>query len=169
MHAFISDLETPFGRGMVAWTRSGVVALEAFVIGKRTRTAEIHFHDIVSGLVHDQPEPAPIPAPLHTKIGRALAGRTANAPVDLTVFPDLRHKVYRAVMDVPYGMVATYGEIALDVGMPRAARAVGTALRHCPIDMLIPCHRIVHAGPRIGSEGVEWKRALLLREGVELE
>jgi methylated-DNA-[protein]-cysteine S-methyltransferase len=73
--------------------------------------------------------------------------------------------------DVPWGEVVTYGELAAMAGRPRAARAVGSAMRNNPIPFVIPCHRVVAAGNKIGGYGggrnaIALKRALLAREGV---
>ena len=73
--------------------------------------------------------------------------------------------------DVSWGEVVTYGELAGMAGRPRAARAVGSAMRDNPLPFVIPCHRVVAAGGRIGGYGggrnaVALKRKLLEREGV---
>ena len=73
--------------------------------------------------------------------------------------------------EVPWGEVVSYGELAAIAGRPRAARAVGSAMRNNPIPFVIPCHRVVAAGNKIGGYGggrnaVALKRELLAREGV---
>jgi len=73
--------------------------------------------------------------------------------------------------EVPWGEVVTYGELADLAGRPRAARAAGSAMRDNPLPFVIPCHRVVAAGGRIGGYGggrnaVALKRELLAREGV---
>jgi methylated-DNA-[protein]-cysteine S-methyltransferase len=72
--------------------------------------------------------------------------------------------------DVPWGETVTYGELADMVGAPRAARAVGNVMAHNPVQILLPCHRVVAAAGigGYGSSGVAMKRALLALEGVEL-
>ncbi len=75
------------------------------------------------------------------------------------------------VREVPWGEVVTYGELAALAGRPRAARAAGSAMRNNPIPFVIPCHRVVAAGHKIGGYGggrnaVALKRELLAREGV---
>jgi len=57
-----------------------------------------------------------------------------------------RQSVYRTVMAIPYGAVATYGDVAAAAGHPLAMRAVGTTMRLTPLPVLIPCHRVVHKG-----------------------
>ncbi len=73
--------------------------------------------------------------------------------------------------EVGWGETVTYGELADLAGRPRAARAAGSAMRDNPLPFVIPCHRVVAAGGRIGGYGggrnaVDLKRELLAREGV---
>jgi methylated-DNA-[protein]-cysteine S-methyltransferase len=84
----------------------------------------------------------------------------------------------RTVLDtlaarVGWGETVSYGELAEMAGRPRAARAVGSAMRNNPLPFVIPCHRVIAAGNKIGGYGggrnaVELKRELLAREGVRL-
>ena len=60
-------------------------------------------------------------------------------------------KVWRAVCKIPSGQTCTYGEIAKAIGHPRAARAVGSALKRNPLLVVIPCHRVVPASGGIGN------------------
>lgn len=65
---------------------------------------------------------------------------------DLPLCPagtEFQQKVWRALLEVPYGETRTYGEIAARVGSPKASRAVGMANHHNPIAIVIPCHRII--------------------------
>ncbi len=81
-------------------------------------------------------------------------------------------KIYRAVMAVPAGYVATYGQIAAMAGNGNAARVVGNALHVNPAPGTIPCHRVVNAKGRLaphfafGGEGEQQR--LLEAEGVEV-
>ena len=81
------------------------------------------------------------------------------------------HAVYRLVSRIPRGRVATYGQIAALLGYPRAARAVGAALKRCPPDL--PWQRILnHRGGislRANVSGMITQRILLEREGVPLQ
>lgn len=78
--------------------------------------------------------------------------------------------VYKAVMAIPEGKVATYGQIAALAGRPRAARVVGYALHKNPMPGVIPCHRVVNAKGFLaksfafGGIGVQYE--MLLNEGV---
>ena len=79
-------------------------------------------------------------------------------------------RIYDAVCRIPYGHVATYGQIAEAAGYPRAARLVGQALRHSPEELDLPWHRVINAQGAIsfpsGSEPHRRQRDLLEAEGV---
>ena len=79
-------------------------------------------------------------------------------------------RVYEVVEQIPEGMVATYGQVALLAGRPRSARYVGYALHSNPCPGEIPCHRVVFADGRIcegfAFGGPDAQRELLLGEGV---
>jgi len=84
--------------------------------------------------------------------------------------PNFFERVYEAVQRIPKGRVATYGQIALLAGNPRAARAVGWALHQNPMPGVIPCHRVVNrAGrpaPAFAFGGPNVQRGMLEAEGV---
>jgi len=76
--------------------------------------------------------------------------------------------VWEAIRTIPYGQVRSYSWIAKRIGRPRAARAVGQAVKANPIPLLVPCHRVVRADRSIGgfTPGLEIKEWLLRLEGV---
>ena len=77
------------------------------------------------------------------------------------------NQVYEIIEQIPYGRVASYGQIARMLGRPRAAREVGWALRHCPEHL--PWHRVVMAdGSITGGAYADLRKDLLLAEGVTL-
>lgn len=80
-------------------------------------------------------------------------------------------KVWAEMSRIPYGGLATYGELARAIGS--AARAVGTACGRNPIPIIVPCHRVVATGGGIGGYsgrgGLDTKRVLLNLEGAALE
>ncbi len=79
-------------------------------------------------------------------------------------------KVWRALLRIPAGHVASYGKLATAIGAPGATRAVGTACGANPVGYLIPCHRVIRETGIV--RGYRWgharKQALLAREGVGL-
>jgi len=109
---------------------------------------------------------------LHGELLDYLAGRRTRLewPLDLRFArSDFERAVLQATAAVPYGAVSSYTGIAGDVGKPNAVRAVAQALRHNPLPIVVPCHRIVgvggdlvgYAGNRLGL-----KEQLLAVEGV---
>jgi methylated-DNA-[protein]-cysteine S-methyltransferase len=106
-------------------------------------------------------------APQLDEVRAYFAGdlRRFRTPVDLSpVGTDFFRAVYEAAIAVPYGELRTYGDLAGAAGRPRAARAAGHAMRVCPIELWIPCHRIVPAGPGFGTYGNHpGRREFLLR------
>jgi methylated-DNA-protein-cysteine methyltransferase related protein len=78
---------------------------------------------------------------------------------------ELNHRVYDIVSIIPYGKVATYGQIALMLGIPQCARQVGHALHHAPDYLELPCHRVVNNAGRL-VPGWPEQRIRLTKEGV---
>jgi methylated-DNA-[protein]-cysteine S-methyltransferase len=94
--------------------------------------------------------------------------RSFTVPVDLSLGPEgFGRSVLEATMAIPYGELATYGDVAAAAGRLRAGRAAGNALSRSPIELFVPCHRVVHAGGTIGGYGrhEDRKRWLLRHEG----
>ncbi|HET7342137.1 MAG TPA: methylated-DNA--[protein]-cysteine S-methyltransferase, partial [Methylomirabilota bacterium] len=109
---------------------------------------------------------------LHGELLDYLAGRRTRLewPLDLRFArSDFERAVLRATAAVPYGAVSSYTGIAGEVGKPSAVRAVAQALRHNPVPIVVPCHRIVGVGgDLVGYAGnrVNLKEHLLAVEGV---
>ena len=107
-------------------------------------------------------------------ISALLNGKRVRFSLDLLALgsaPPFQQAVLRAAHRIPRGQVRTYGELAAQLGRPGAARAVGNALAHNPFPLVIPCHRVVRAGGRLGGfgGGSAMKRDLLALEGIVLE
>jgi methylated-DNA-[protein]-cysteine S-methyltransferase len=99
-------------------------------------------------------------------------GRTRRfaTPVDLAlVSGGFSRRVLEATMRIPYGELRTYGDVADAAGARRAGRAAGGALSRCPIEIFVPCHRVVPVGGGLGGYGAHGDRkAFLVRlEGGE--
>ena len=85
---------------------------------------------------------------------------------DLPLAPqgtDFQRKVWSALLSIPWGETATYGEVARMIGQPAASRAVGLANGRNPVSIIIPCHRVIGSnGKLVGyGGGLEQKRILL--------
>jgi len=93
--------------------------------------------------------------------------RSFSVATDLRSVSAFTRRVLEAARRIPFGSVQRYGDLARTIGSPRASRAVGQALGRNPVPVVIPCHRVVAGGGRLGgfTGGVETKRRLLAHEG----
>ena len=91
--------------------------------------------------------------------------RRVDLPLDIrgTLF---QRRIWQALRDIPAGTTVSYGALAVQVGAPKAARAVANACASNPLAVAIPCHRVVRNDGSLGGYrwGVERKRDLLARE-----
>jgi len=82
-------------------------------------------------------------------------------------------EVWKKLRAIPFGGLVTYGELAAMLGRPRAARAVGAAVGANPIPLIIPCHRVVQSGGKLGGfsapDGIRCKKRMLELEGHRLK
>lgn len=87
-------------------------------------------------------------------------------PLDLQG-TDFQRLVWQVLQSIPCGETRTYGQVAIEVGKPGGMRAVGGACGANPIPVIVPCHRVLAAGGKLGgfSGGTGWKPFLLAREG----
>jgi len=92
---------------------------------------------------------------------------TYTEPFDMRGTP-FQRRVWGEISKIPYGRLTSYGLIANSMGKPNAARAVGNAVGHNPLAIVVPCHRVVWSNGGIGGfgGGLDRKRFLLNLEGV---
>jgi methylated-DNA-[protein]-cysteine S-methyltransferase len=92
--------------------------------------------------------------------------RDFDLEIDWALVGDFGRRVLGQTARIPYGDVATYGDIAREIGSPGAARATGNALGSNPMPIVVPCHRVVAAGGKMGgyTGGIERKQLLLTLE-----
>jgi methylated-DNA-[protein]-cysteine S-methyltransferase len=80
--------------------------------------------------------------------------RAFTTPADLSWMSEgFARRVLEVTSTIPFGQLWTYGDVAGRAGSVRAGRAAGNALGGCPIELFVPCHRVVHAGGTIGGYG----------------
>jgi len=163
-----STVETPFGPALMAALDGSLCGL-SFLEGEDSASA-------LEGLKARWPladfkfDPRGL-APL----AQALRGRFslgANQPLGLVLQGSpFQLKVWEALLAIPEGAVASYGDLARAVGEPGASRAVGAAVGRNPIAYLIPCHRVIQASGALG--GYHWgtgrKRVILALERARME
>ena len=98
-----------------------------------------------------------------------LAGKLREFSLPLKIYgTDFQKKVWNAISQIPYGESRTYQQIAEAVGEPHATRAVGAALHANPLQIILPCHRVVGKGGDLTGYalGLDIKRRLLVIEGA---
>ncbi len=156
---------SPFGDYLLAVCERGICALR-FLTG--TSSAEV-----VSELRAEWPRAALVEAPEATRpFGeRIFPSRKPRTIQPLSLFvqgTNFQLKVWEALLRIPSGTVATYEDIAQALQMPRAARAVGSAVGDNPIALLIPCHRVIRKTGAFGDYrwGLARKRAMLTWESA---
>ncbi len=161
----VVQLETTLGTAKITWSGQ---KLSRFVwLPERARVDSKvntgHLTDLQRNLLQD------------------VADYAAGVRIDFSdVDTDLSHgtlfqqRIWQACQRIPYGEMVTYGELAKLAGRPGAARAVGTAMSHNLIPLIIPCHRVISAGNKIGGftspQGIRLKKRLLdLEAGTETD
>ncbi|HEX7927180.1 MAG TPA: methylated-DNA--[protein]-cysteine S-methyltransferase [bacterium] len=98
---------------------------------------------------------------------RIFSSARSGAPLTLHLQgTNFQVQVWQALLRIPFGEVATYGDIAKAVGSPGAVRAVGTAVGHNPVAFLIPCHRVIRETGALGEYhwGADRKRCMQVWE-----
>lgn len=98
--------------------------------------------------------------------------REFNFSIDWSVLRPFQRTALKATFAIPYGETRTYQEIAIQIGRPRAARAVGRAEATNPMPLVIPCHRVIGVDGKLhgygGGEGLRTKEWLLKMENAVL-
>ena len=163
--AHYAVVATPIGRVLVAATDAGLVRVSFGRRSEASFVAELRRRlgvDVVRSDEHT--------ARIVHQLRAYFAGerRRFDVRVDLRHVTPFQRRVLLAAARVPAGRVVSYGEIARRIGQPGGSRAVGQALGRNPVPIVIPCHRVVAAGGRLGgyTGGLGIKRTLLRLEGV---
>lgn len=156
---------TPFGKCLIGLTERGICHL-GFVQGSEG--------DAIDNLVSDWKEAKMIE---DYRATAALVGPIFDLRFNTRIKPLTLHlrgtnfqlKVWEALLQIPAGSVSTYEGIASRIGNPNAVRAVGTAVGHNPIAVLIPCHRVIRKAGEFGKYryGALRKKALLAFESAQ--
>lgn len=148
-------LDTPIGELLLAGDGDGL-AMIGFPKGSMRRAPEPDW------IFNEKPL-----AEVRKQLVEYFAGerRAFDLPLQLSG-TEFQVSVLRALLDIPYGETASYGEIARRIGRPRAVRAVGAANGRNPIPIVVPCHRVIGStGDLTGfGGGLDTKEALLRLE-----
>jgi len=161
----MAPFASPLGTLWVAWNGRGVSEVEQASDGPEAAAR----HEARTGrrtVLADA-----LPDRLADAVARRLAGeRRVRIPLDLRGRTEFEVAVWTKALEIPAGEVRPYGWIAAEIGRPRAVRAVGTALGHNPVPLIVPCHRVVRTDGTIGQYslgGPGNKRTILRSEGLD--
>lgn len=179
---FFTVFETALGPVGVAWKEGGLVRLQlpARDAGETRRRLTARLKDAVE-IDPSEAEEEAANGPLTSVVDAiALIRRYAEGervdftgvPVALEGVDPFRSAIYRAARRLGYGETTTYGALAEEAGFPEAARETGAAMGSNPVPLVVPCHRVLAAGGKIGGfsapGGAATKEKLLALEGVRL-
>ena len=164
-------IATDLGALGLMWSGAGIVRLQ---LPEKTRTAtEQRLTRRVGSVVAARP-PEPI-AQAGKLLQQYMKGERidfGNVALDLTGTSDFHRTIYAAARRLVWGETTTYGALAREARSPDAARAVGQAMGRNPVPIIIPCHRVLASGQKIGGfsafGGATTKERLLAMEGVQL-
>jgi methylated-DNA-[protein]-cysteine S-methyltransferase len=159
--------ETALGCMGVAWSGSAVTR---FLLPQRDREA------MGRKLSASAVEAGTVPGHIGSMIERIRSYASGerveldDIPVDHGDADDFHRAIYAAARRLAFGVTTTYGALAADAGYPGLARETGAALGRNPVPLIVPCHRIVAAGNKIGGfsapGGSATKEKLLRLEGA---
>jgi methylated-DNA-[protein]-cysteine S-methyltransferase len=162
-----SVFETPLGWAGLAWTERGVAGVELPGSDAARVRARLRRR-------FPQADASPAPAEIRDAmqgIVAVLGGQArdlSRVQLDERGVSAFEHAVYAVARRIPFGQTRTYGQVAAEVGDPRLARDVGQALARNPFPIVVPCHRIIAAGGKLGGfsarGGVTTKQRLLAIE-----
>ena len=161
-----SILDTPYGKMVAMASEKGLSVLE-FIKPNRQ---ELLMKRLDKWFLNY--EIVDISNPIITKTGGWLANyfqgefdRLTTPPLDLRG-TEFELKVWQALLQIPLGQTTTYQRLAIELGIPKGARAIGGASRRNPVTLIVPCHRVIgQNGALVGyGGGLEVKRALISHE-----
>lgn len=162
MTAFASRIPTPVDDMIAAVDEAGDLVLLEFIDGRPPE-------ELVASLGEVTWSAAPL-AGVRRQLAEYFAGRRQS--FDMPINPagtEFQRRVWKEVQSIPYGVTASYGEIAAAVGRAGASRAVGRANATNPVCLVTPCHRVIgQDGSLTGfGGGIETKRWLLEHESAQ--
>jgi len=163
---------TPLGAIGIVWSDAGIVA--SWMHAGTPDRAREQVRRAYPNATETAPPPA-IRAALE-QIAALLAGRPRDlrsVELDMRSVPEFDRRVYEVARTIPPGSTMTYGAVAQALGeAPMRARDVGVALARNPFAPIVPCHRVVAAGGKLGGYsapgGAATKRRLLELEGAQI-
>ncbi|MDH7796851.1 MULTISPECIES: methylated-DNA--[protein]-cysteine S-methyltransferase [unclassified Beijerinckia] len=165
-----AQFDTPVGVCTIVWTPNGIAALR--LPEASAEVSRAHIDKSFPGI--EGKAPSPEAAAAIAAVQQLLRGEKTDLStirLDLTGVPELNRAVYDIARAIPPGETRSYGDIAKQIGNdPLLAQAVGQALGRNPVTIIVPCHRVLAAGGKVGGfsafGSIHTKRKLLAIESV---
>ncbi len=157
---------TPFGKCLIATTERGICHLSFVESAEGNAIDALVANWTQAQMIEDHQATAALALQI---FGQRVGERGQNPPLKIHLRgTNFQIKVWEALLSIPSGEVTTYERIAAQIGNPKALRAVGTAVGHNPIAVLIPCHRVIRKAGEFGNYlyGSARKKAILAREFI---
>jgi methylated-DNA-[protein]-cysteine S-methyltransferase len=163
--------DTAVGNCGIVWTEQGIIGVqlpEASADATRTRLqvrfpnaseskATVSIKKVISNI---------------TALLKGKAVDLSKAALDMSALPTFHQRAYTVARTIKPGSTLSYGEVATQLGSPGGSRAVGQAMARNPFPIIVPCHRVLAAGGKLGgftaNGGVDTKQRMLQIEGVTL-
>jgi methylated-DNA-[protein]-cysteine S-methyltransferase len=163
--------ETAIGPCGVAWSERGLTKMQLPESDRATTDARLRS---IPAKPHLGDPPPPVRRAIAALQEYLAGGKVdfSSLTLDFSAVAPFHRKVYDAARTVGWGQTASYGSLARQAGSPGAARAVGQALSRNPLAIIVPCHRVLASGNRVGGfsayGGTVTKERLLTLEGVHI-
>jgi len=153
-------IKSPIGKLKLVASEKGLVA----IMWERDSPRRVPLGELISNLRH------PVLVETERQLREYFAGKRKSSSIGL----DLRgthfqKNVWEALLAIPFGETRSYGQLAKQLGIPRATRAVGAANGRNPVSIIVPCHRVIGASGKLTgfAGGLRGKAHLLnLESGI---
>lgn len=152
--------DSPIGRLKLVASEEGLAA----IVWENDNPRRVRFEELVEDAQH------PILLRTEAELEEYFIGKRSAFTVPLNMRgTSFQRQVWEALLGIPFGETRTYGQLATQLGNPRATRAVGAANGRNPVAIIVPCHRVIgFSGKLTGfAGGLEAKAHLLNLEGKE--
>jgi methylated-DNA-[protein]-cysteine S-methyltransferase len=158
MSLFYKLIDSPIGKLKLVASDKGLVG----ILWEKDRLGRVRLSDLTENNQH------PLLVKAEEQLSEYFQGkrRHFNVPLDMRGTP-FQKQVWEALLAIPFGETRSYGQLARQLGNPRATRAVGAANGRNPVAIIAPCHRVIASSGKLTgfAGGIEAKAHLLSLEG----
>jgi methylated-DNA-[protein]-cysteine S-methyltransferase len=147
-------IESPVGKLKLVASDQGLVA----VLWENDRPGRVRLSELIEDEQH------PVLVKTERQLGEYFAGKRKAFSIDLDMRGTRFQKdVWEALLAIPFGETRSYGQLAQQLGNPRATRAVGAANGRNPVSIIVPCHRVIGSSGKLTgfAGGLDAKAHLL--------